>query len=123
MATGDFKSTLLNVVYVIEGNESTSTVLNLSNAPNTTICVRKQTYTDATSGVNNTCYSLLVYKDAEEDSNGKIVFTNGSNQINSTLYQKNGRHAAAISQFLHAHQKGEQKHIKIFEVQEVCRKN
>ena len=77
--------------------------------------MRKQTYTDATSGVNNTCYILLVYKDAEVDSSGKIVFTNGSNQINSTLYQKNGRHAAAISQFLHTHQKGEKKHIQIFD--------
>ena len=68
--------------------------------------MRKQTYT---------CYNLLVYKDAEVDSSGKMVFTNGINQMNSTLYQKNGRHTATISQFLHAHQKGEQKHIQIFD--------
>ena len=54
-------------------------------------------------------------KDAQVDSSGKMVFTNGSNQINNTLHQKNGRYAEAISQFLHAHQKGEQKHIQIFD--------
>ena len=83
----DFKPSLQNVVYVSEANGSTTAVLNLNNTPNTTLTVRKQTYSDLTSGMINT-FNLLVYKEAEVDKNGKIVWTNGSTQSKSTLYQK-----------------------------------
>ena len=79
----DFIPSLQNVVYVSEANGSTTAVLNLNNTPNTTLTVRKQTYSDLTSGMNNTSFNLLVHKDAEVDKNGKIVWTNGSTVLST----------------------------------------
>ena len=74
-------------------------MLNLHNTPNTTLTVRKQTYSDLTSGMTNASFNLLVYKDVEVDKNGKIVWTNGSTQSKSTLYQKtlDTRHIEGVS--------------------------
>ena len=101
----DFKPTLQNVVYVTEANGSTTPVLNLNNTPNTMITVRKQTYNHEPSSTSNTAHSLIVYKDAEVDQNGKIVWVNGSNQSKSTIYQKNIRHVKVLKQFLSSHKK------------------
>ena len=86
-------------------------MLNLNNTPNTTLTVRKQTYSDLTSGMTNTSFNLLVYKDAEVDKNGKIVWTNGSTQSESTLYQK--KHAPILKAFLTSHKKGREAYTNI----------
>ena len=111
----DFKPTLQNVVYVTEANGSTTPVLNLNNTPNTMITVRKQPYNHEPSGTSNTAHSLVVYKNAEVDQNGKIVWVNGSNQSKSTIYQKNIRPAKVLKQFLSSHTKGDEKYIQIFD--------
>ena len=111
----DFKTNLQNVVCITETNGSTTPVLNLNNTPNTMITVRKQIYNHEASGTSNTAHSLIVYKDAEVDQNGKIVFVNGSNQWKSTLYQKNIRHIKILKQFLSSHKKGDEKYIQVFD--------
>ena len=111
----DFKPSANGVLFIEETNKTCSPVVAYPTTPNTLFAVRQQSYKTSGTGETNNTINLFVFKDAEVNGEGKIDFTHGSNQRNSTLYCKHIRHTPEIAKFINSHKKREQKHATFYD--------